>query len=315
MTITFGGLLLVLLFVGLGAWRGAPRFLAALVALLLAGLLAGPLHFLTGWMAAGFVPRLFLPLAGTVLTGILLFILLMLPCELWLRKRERARVDAGRSSREPWESYLGGALGGLWGVCLVLLICVGISMIARVDRAMRTAQAELDARAERRAREARRAQQLARLTYSKAPEVNLEVELAPLQVKPVEAPEGPLRTLSLEVERSVFSGVVDRAVPVDARREEVLKDLVVVVNDPVLFARFSQDPRVAELARDPRLQELAKDPQVAEAMRNSQLRELMDHPKVLELARDEDLRRRLQALDIAETLRQVKSASPSAPRP
>ena len=52
MTITLGGGLLVLLFVGLGAWRGALRFLAALVALFLAGILAGPLHFLTGWMAA-----------------------------------------------------------------------------------------------------------------------------------------------------------------------------------------------------------------------------------------------------------------------
>jgi hypothetical protein len=314
-TLTLAGLVLVLVFVGLGAWRGALRFLAALAVLLVAGLLAGPLHFLTGWMASSFVPKLLLPLAGTVLTGILLFVMLMVPCELWLRKRESTRVDSGLPAREPWETYLGAALGGMWGACLVLLICVGIATIARVDRAMRSAQAELDFRAERRAREARRAQQLARLTYTKAPEINLEVELAPVNVTPVEAPEGPLRTLSLELEHSVFSGVVERTVPVSAQREEVLRDLVVVVNDPVLFARFSQDKRVAELASDPRLQELARDPDIALAMRSSQFRELMDHPKILALAQDEELRKRLQALEIAQTLRDVKSASPSARRP
>lgn len=278
-------------------------------------MLASPLSFLTGWMAAGFLPKLLLPLAGTVLTGLGLFVLLMVPCEIWLRRRERARGDAGLPTRESWETYLGAALGGVWGACLVLLICVGIATIARVDRAMRSAQAELDFRAERRAREQKRAQQLARLSYTKAPEVNWEVELAPVEVKPVEAPEGPLRTLSLEVENSVFSGVVDASVPVDAKREEVLRDLVVVVGDPPLFARFSRDPRVASLAADPRLQELSRDPEVALAMRSSDFRALMDHPKLLELAQDQDLRARLQALDIEKTLREVKGGVPKTPRP
>ncbi len=315
MIITLGAVLFSVLFMVLGAWRGALRFFAALMVLLVAGLLASPLSFLTGWMAGGFVPKLLLPLAGTVLTGVGLFVLLMLPCELWLRRRERARADAGLPVREGWETWLGAALGGVWGACLVLLICVGIATIARVDRAMRGAQAELDFRAERRAREQKRAQQLARLSYTRAPEVNWEVELAPVNVQPVEAPEGPLRTLSLEVESSVFGGVVERSVPVDTRREEVLRDLVVVVGDPPLFARFSRDPRVAALAADPRLQELARDPDVATAMRSSDFRGLMDHPKLLELAQDKELRARLQALDIEKTLRDVKGGAPSSPQP
>ena len=198
---------------------------------------------------------------------------------------------------------------------IITLGAVLFSVLFMVLGAWRGAQAELDFRAERRAREQKRAQQLARLSYTRAPEVNWEVELAPVNVQPVEAPEGPLRTLSLEVESSVFGGVVERSVPVDTRREEVLRDLVVVVGDPPLFARFSRDPRVAALAADPRLQELARDPDVATAMRSSDFRGLMDHPKLLELAQDKELRARLQALDIEKTLRDVKGGAPSSPQP
>lgn len=271
MGVTLFGLLIILVFVILGYFRGLLRFVAAFAALAVAGLLARVFSLPGQWVAGTFAPAALVPLAGTLVAGIGIFVVGYFVAERFIVKRERARVEAGEEAREPWEGYLGGFLGGVWGLVLVVLCLTGIDTVTTVQETMEQASADL---------EVRRGHEPAAVTVAPG-------------------------SLGAQVRESIFAGLVRRANPVKEERRKVLHDFTVVMGDDRLFERFRKHPKVAELATTPEVVALAEDAEVQQLVRDQRYGELLNHPKVAGVARDPDLVRRFTALDLAGILTTV----------
>ena len=308
--ITLCGLAAMLIFGALGYWRGALRMVASLLALLVAGLLASPLSGLGAALlrVTGLVPRSLLSPIGMLVSGILLFVILMIPIEWKLRQREAAAKEAGPADPNQWNRFLGGLLGVVWGTLLTVLVLTGIFTIGKTQRAMRLANAEIDYRAERRRVETMRVQRIAQVTRQKPVAVSALIELESIddsRLKPTEPSQA--EGLSEAIEHSIFSQVVRQADPIDAKSEKTLRDLSVTVGDPYLFDRFQTHPKVQQMINEPQIQALSKDPEIAAAIRDGRFRDLLDNQKLAEVASDRELAGKLQALNLPQLLREVRS--------
>lgn len=311
--VTLGSLLLIGLMVGLGYRRGVTRLGVAFVALLMASFLASPLHFLTAWAvkAAG-APRLLAPSLSTLTTGLLLFVLLLIPSLRWAK----ARLG---EERPAWDAPLGAFAGAVWGLILVLLSLTGLTAIARVDRAMRVGTAESAIRAEARRTFERQAEEemrplrttMTRARYaSEKQKLVAEAEEA-FFVEPAELREragaGPLEHFLVDLEHSPFEAMVDNVSPVTVDTEKTLRDLTIVVGDPVLFARFREHPTVSALMKEPAVVALSQDPEIAETVIRGDYRALLDHPKLIEAVEEPAIREAFSNVDITTILAEVRA--------
>lgn len=311
--LTLGGLL----FIGLGAYlgwrRGASRIGVTLVALVLASLLASPLHFTMVWLVelTG-LPELLVPAAASLTAGVLIFLIVAIPAHWRLR-------EIPREEPNPWDPRLGAFLGAVWGALLLLLVLAGLGAIARADRAMRQGTAFAQAQAAMRLKQEREVERrLAPLRTAYTPE-KLEVrrqellaETAPrFTVDPrqvlEQVPEGPLDGYLDQLDDSLFSAAVELVNPVDSGTETILRELTIVVGDPVLFDRLQRHPVVSEVMHDPTVQALSKDPDIALAIQEARYRDLLDHPSLVKAVRDEEVRARFSRVDLPAILAQVRA--------
>ena len=312
--VTLGSILLVALMIGIGYLRGLARLGTALIALLFASILARPLYPLTGWLVvmAG-APKLLVPTLATLTTGLLLFVVLLVPATLWVKKK------FGDLERPKWDAPLGAVAGGVWGLVLVLLTLVGLSTVARVDRAMRVGTAESSMRTEARQKFEREADEELRPLRNSMSRKRLAEEKqklvaeaeASFYVDPAElrkrTPEGTLDTFLVDLEHSPFEAAVDSVSPVTVNIEKVMTDLTIVVGDPVLFARFRLHPTVQTLMSDPTVKSLSEDPEIAQAIIEGRYRDLLDHPKLIAAVEQDQVRDKFAKVDMAKILAEVRS--------
>lgn len=294
----------------LGYFRGALRMLASLLALFVGGLLAFPLGGVGGAVlrATGLVPRSLLGPIGMLFTGIVVFIVLMIPIEIALRKREASFKEDSTDTRGSWDRFGGAVLGLIWGLILAVIVLAGIATIGQAQRAVRYANAELDFRAERRRTETLRVNKIARITHQQAKPISYEIELADVEDKDLKpAPPSKAEEMTEEIEASFFSPMVRKAEPIDYKSERVLRDLSVTVGDPCLMERFQDHPKVRELGSNPKIQELARDPEIAAAIREGRYRDLLDNEKLAAVAGDKELAAKLKDLNIKQLLKEIKS--------
>lgn len=317
--VTLGSILMIALMAGLGYKRGIASLGSALLVLIVSSLLASPLHPMTGWLVrmAG-APKLLVPTLATLTTGILLFVVLLIPVSIWVKKK----MGEGEGERPSWDGSLGALAGGIWGLTLTLLILVGLSTIARLDRAMRVGNAEATIRAEARQKFEREAEQELRplirtMTRKRYEEEKLKLVAEAEQsffVDPAElrkrTTEGTLDGFLVDMEHSPFEGVVDKVSPVTVNTEKVLRDLTIVVGDPVLFARFRLHPTVRELMTDSTVLALSEDPEIARAVTEGRYRDLLDHPKLIEAVENETVREKFAKADIAKILEDTRNKKP-----
>jgi hypothetical protein len=315
--VTLGSLLLIGLMMAVGYLRGVARLGVAFMVLVVSSLLAKPLHVLTAWLVIMVgVPKLLVPLAATLTTGITLFVVLLVPSMIWL-KRKMAQVE----ERPSWDQPLGAVAGGVWGLTLTLLTLVGLTTVARLDRAMRVGAAESEIRAEARRKFEREADQELRPLASTMSPRKLAAEKLEL-VKEAEerffvdpavlrerTAQSPLDTFLVDLEHSPFDGVVDKVSPVKANTERILRDLTIVVGDPLLLTRFRSHPTVRTLMEDPTVQVLSGDKEVSRLVIEGRYRELLDHPRLVEAVENQSLRARFADVDMGKILDEVRGTS------
>jgi hypothetical protein len=320
--VTLGALLVIALMAAIGYQRGVARLGAAFLVLLLSSLLARPLAPLTGWLVTmGGVPKLLVPPLATVASGTLLFVVLLIPTMLWVKAKL-----AQHSERPAWDGALGALAGSIWGLTLVLLTLVGLSTVARLDRAMRVGTAESAIRAEaRRDFERQAEQELRPLRHSMSSQrlaserekliaqAEADFYLDPAELRKRTA-ESPLDGFLVELEHSPFQGTVDAVSPVSVNTEKILRDLTIVMGDPVLAARFRLHPTVRELMSDPTVQTLADDQQIADLVVRGDYHALLDHPKLIEAVQNEQVRARFGKVDMGAILENVRGQAGPVPK-
>lgn len=286
------GLLIIAAFAYSGYRRGLVRMSASLLALLVAGILAQPLSGLGALPLGQSVPLLFRPMAGALVIGLVLFIVFDLLIGIPLGKRARARQEAGEPRVAPWEAYAGMAVGGVWGLAILVLALAGLNSIGHAQQAMRYSDARMTYREQHPG------------PWVEPPESELHL-VEPERVE----------VISMSVDRSVFAPLVNKVSPIDEKVEQTLEDLRVVVNDPQLMALFMANSRVRTLMENETLVELTRDPEINAALRAQNYRGLMDNPKIVAAADDRVLMWKLRELHIDELLAEVRKSSQSLPAP
>jgi len=285
------GLLVVVVFAYLGYRRGLVRMAASLIALAVAGIFAQPFGGLGAAILGSSVPLVFRPLAGALLAGIVLFVILDLLINIPVNRQARRRDEAGEPKVLPWEAYSGLFLGAFWGLGILTLCLTGINAIGRTQRAIRHSDAVVTYRA-------------------KHPGPWIAVQERELVMAAPERAE----VVSLLVEESVFAPLVKKVNPIDAKVEQTLGDLSVVCNDPQLFALFQQHPKVQNLMKDELLVGLSQDPEISKAVLEGNHRSLLDHPKIAAVANDRRMIRQLKDFRVDELLAEVREQSKSLPQ-
>lgn len=305
--------LTVLIFAGVGWFRGAIKFAAAFVALIIASLLASPLYPLTGWiLLKGGVPKLLIPPLGTVTTGILIFIIVAIPLGIWVNKKYGEEQPS-------WNKPLGSALGGIWGLFITMFTLVGFTTVARVDRAVRAGNAEAELMAEARTKFARKAQAemgslastMSRQRFQEEKEAYIAQQFEEFHVEPsalrAKMEESPYDDLLIELKHSPFESFVDSVSPFDQRAEKILNDLTIVARDPALMAKFKKHPVVKDLMKDSKMKELSRDPELAKAIKEQRYRDVLDHPKLIDAVQDSAVKKKFSNVDIGAILEEVRN--------
>ena len=295
----------------LGWFRGARVLLQGLLALLVASLLATPFGILAKPIAKALgAPELLAPTAGTILAGFAIFCAALLGFHLYSKKQEDKELPS-------WDKPVGALTGGVWGVFLVLFIFTGLNSIARADRAMREAEAVSQLRTEARKKVERTvvkdmkymASQYAPEEYERRKAVAVAKKMKKFKPDPKKVEElvkpGTLDPFLQELKAFPLKAPVNAFSPVDEKSEKVLRDLSIVVSDPILFERFRREAVVKELMEDETVKALASDPKIAEAVRANRFRELLDHPKLVAAARSSVVRKKFKNVDIEALLEQV----------
>jgi hypothetical protein len=234
------------------------------------------------------------------------------------------KAKMGEGERPQWDSGLGAVAGGVWGMTLVLLTLVGLSTVARVDRAMRVGTAESAIRAEARRDFERQAeeelrplrnsmshQRLAEEKQKLIAEAEANFYLDPAELRK-RTTESPMDTFLVDMEHSPFQGVVDSVSPVTVNTEKILRDLTIVMGDPVLSARFRLHPTVQELMDDPTVKTLSADEDVARLVVAGDYKALLDHPRLIEAVQKDEVRAKFGKVDMGKILDEVRGqARPS----
>ncbi|MBS2036618.1 hypothetical protein JST97_16630 [bacterium] len=290
------GLLLIGLFAYSGYKRGLVRMFASLLALAVAGLLCQPFKGLGAIFLPSSVPKIFAPLGGALVIGVVLFIVLDFAIGIPIKKQAKAREEAGQPKVLPWEAYTGLAFGVVWGLGISVLIFSGIAAIGRAQRVVRRSDAMVTYREKHPG------------PWGTIKETELR------QVLEVGPPPEQGEVWAEQVENSIFAPVVHQVNPLDEKMEKTLTDLSVVCNDPQLFTLFQAHPKVQEFMSNPIMVGLSQDPQIAEAIRAGNYKEVMDNPKISQVAQDPVLRQKLKELKIDQLLTEIREESYKLPR-
>lgn len=290
------GLLLIALFAYSGYKRGLVRMFASLLALAVAGLFCQPFSGLGAFFLPSSVPKIFAPLGGALVVGIIFFVILDFAIGIPLKKQAAAREEAGQPKVLPWEAYTGLAFGMVWGLGISVLIFSGIAAIGRAQRAVRRSDAMVTYREKHPG------------PWGTIKETELR------QVLDVGPPPEQGEVWADQVENSLFAPVVDRVNPLDEKMEKTLTDLSVVCNDPQLFTLFQANPKVREFMSNPVMVGLSQDPEIAESIRAGNYKAVMDNPKITQVAQDPVLRQKLKELKIDQLLSEIREESYKLPR-
>ncbi len=305
-------LLSIVIFAALGWFRGFVRLAIAVGALLLAGVLAKPLAFLSSWLMPTLgVPILLQPVASAVTTGLLLFLIFLIAAALKVNKSKE-------EDRPAWDRPAGAVLGGAWGLGLALLVMVGLSVVGRADRAMRQSMAESEIRNQARQEFIREAQEEVSLYRAGLDRQAFEAEVMALvaeaernfELDPAElrsrTETGPLDGFLEDLKVSPLDGIVDNASPFNEKAEKTLRDLTIVVSDPVLMDRFKNHPDVRKVMQEPKILEVSEDQEVARMVLAGEYRQLMDHPKLIALAQDPKVRTLVDEANLPDLLDKIR---------
>jgi hypothetical protein len=285
------GLIVIALFAYGGYRRGVVRMAASLLALALAGLFCQAFAGLGALPLGSRVPLVFQPLAGSLLAGLVLFVLFDFLLGIPIKRQAKWREEEELPKVSPWEAYTGLGLGIIWGLGILVVSLAGLNAIGRTQRAIRHSDAVVSYRAQHPG------------PWMTIPETQLILAAA-----------APAEIGSIMVEESIFSPLVTRVNPVDSKVEKTLSDLSVVCNDPQLYGLFQQHPKVQAFVSNPVLVRLSQDPEIARAIAEGNYRGLMDHPKIAGVAQDRALIRQLKELRIEELLEEVRQQSTTLPQ-
>ncbi len=296
----------------LGWLRGAVTLGVGLLSLLLAGLLSVPLGGIGNPIARALAcPELLLPALAPLIAGFIFFVILIGALNHVVKKKR------GDSPRPEWDRPVGAMLGGVWGLLFTLICFTGLNSIARADRAMREGAVISQIRSEARLKVEREVSQemepdsgfYAQEELEERMFLAVEKRMRTFEVKPEQVQKkiepSPLDGFLEELESFPMESLVESFSAIDAKSEALLRDLSVVVGDPILFDRFQRNPDIARLKEDATLQALGRDEEVAAAIRDRRFRDLLDHPKVVEAARNEKLREKLKNVDVESILKKT----------
>jgi hypothetical protein len=267
------GVVLALLFAGVGYFRGIVQMLISLACFALAAMLAKPGSYLILWIftSTHIVPKTFAPIVGQLSAGILLFILFSFGIELYFKSK---RDDSGQSAEKPvlvtGERYAGAALGGAWGIFLAFFILTGVHLIGSVEEAIS----------------------------------NRPQDQAVEESKQVITP-GVFTNLKNEIDTSFFGSMVKKADPVEGKVGQTFRDLTIVMKNPELFERFRNHPAIVRFTHDSRMMQLAGDPEIERLLQTNQYYKLLDNEKIAALLNDGKLFKEIKSLDMSSILKEV----------
>jgi hypothetical protein len=281
MGFTLVGVGLIVVFAILGYFRGALRIVAAILSLLFAGLLSMRISFVFQGIVgdSGYVPKALVPIASILVAGIILFLVFFIVFEVFIKRRQRRREEAGEAPLQGWERWGGAVLGGVWGLGLVMLIFVGIDIIGRVEQAMASAS------------------QIS--TQSQSPKSD-DSSKDKSTISP-----GDFSALRDGLEKSFFGPLVHEANPLDEKVAKTFESLAIVLSDPELSEKFRNHPTVAKFAQDPRIIEISEDPEIQRHIQNMDFYRLLDNEKIAALLKERDLFEQLKDVDMEAILNEV----------
>lgn len=290
MTLSIVGLLLIILFGVMGYFRGILRICSALISFLLASVLAGPFSFLFSWIAwkLSFIPLALKPVAGVLITGLMLFLIFYIPEEFLIRKREKAFKDKG-IARAKWESCGGAAFGLVWGFCLTLFILTAINVIGEVEMSINRVTEEITHNS------------VITQAYGK----NISPEAYELLTRENTVQESYISAMKKEIDNSIFAPAVKSLNPVNDDYLKILENLMIVTADPVLFDKFQNHPQISEFSRNPKLLELSKDKEIQSNIQAMKYEELLNNKKIADLLNDKELFNQLKDIDIDKILKEI----------
>lgn len=288
MTIVLLALAFVLIFSLLGYLRGVVRILLVLAAFLLAGILTrylGGISNMLGGAIPG-IPRLLKPLAGQLALAIILFLILYIVCEWILHRREKNRRQKDLPAISYGERLGGMVVGAVWGIFILLVCLVGISIIGKVAGMVDRAAIASDR----------------------------QTEQAPTQTPAVtEGPAGVNGFFSRMYEQirlSPMGAIVEAANPLDERVTRAMEDMLQVIREPYLMDRFRRHPDINRFLTNPSFQRLAEDEEIQRLINNGDMYQLLDNEKITQLLGDRELVSQLKSIQIQQVLDDVLERTP-----
>jgi len=278
-----------------GAWGGYRAGAAAhLVTLASVGFayLAAALVFLSkAELPAGPIPRLLQPFVLGGVTGAVVFLVLSLLGQRWLRGIDRRRVEEAREAGEEapqkhtlrnaaWNRRLGLTLGALEGGVLAAVLFFSVHYIGLWTIASEPVLASVPSR----------------------PAVDPE-RPAPPAPAPAPAPDPTpfhtvFRSVGEEMRRSPIGRAADAVAPVKTRHVELAGKLTQLASDERNLKRFTQNESVQRLMNHPPLVRLARDPSIQKALQEKRWADLMNDPQILALIHDQVLMREIRGIDL-----------------
>jgi hypothetical protein len=206
-------------------------------------------------------------------------------------------LDLRPVTNSPANRGWGGAIGAMKGVLLAGVLLLAVQFAGSVAVALGNL-APTQPPSGRIARGSRASRGSVLVAPTIAPEPSVP---SPLQ--------SVLQQLGREIRKTPVGAVADHVSPVKPGQIEAMGKLSKLAEDPEALERLRLQPQIQGLAKNPRIRALAKDPAIAKAVKEQRWNDVLNAPAVVALARDPEIRRQFQRLNLDELTRKAEGRS------
>lgn len=281
------GLVIILIFAFIGYIRGIWRVLADFCSLIAASILAAflsPLMILPLIKKNSLIPRVLHTLSAYVITALILFVLFLIISRILIYLMEKRRKELAIPKKKGWERFSGSVLGGLWGFALIIIILTGILIIGSIEHAVLNTEQKVEEYKQR--------------------------ALNPTQNKPQDSIQTDhnykfFGNLKNKIQNSFFGSISKKVNPVKDEHIEMFEDLMIILNDPILFKKFKEHEVIVLFSQDPRITKVANDPKVQYLITNQEYYKLLDNAKIASLVEDRELFNQLKKIDFKGIFKEI----------
>ena len=183
-----------------------------------------------------------------------------------------------------WERFAGAALGGIWGLFLLVLILMGLLIAGNLQDTIKKFNNQ----------RAGLKKQVGTSSEKIKPTTQREIPAA-----------GSFSVIKKHIEDSPFGYIARKLNPLDAEVMNRFKDLMIIIGDPVLFAKFRSHKSIIRVTGHPKFLKVAEDTNIKFLLKNKQYFKLLDHPKIASLVNDKEIFRELKKIDFKKVFVQV----------